>query len=60
MMKFYLDVLPRIPAKRGNEPSQYCITTYQQAIAFFKENKKDQVALVLEAKLAQIKTGSGR
>jgi hypothetical protein len=57
LAKFYLDVLPMIPPKRGKEPSAYCIKMYEQAIAFFKENQKDKIASGLEAKLAVVKAG---
>jgi hypothetical protein len=57
LAQFYLDVLPTIPGKRGNKPSQYCIKMYEQAIAFFKENHKDKVVPALEAELARVKNG---
>ncbi len=57
LAKFYLDVLPAIPTKRGKEPSQYCIKMYEQAIAFFKDNRKDKVASQLETQLAQVRAG---
>jgi hypothetical protein len=55
--KFYLDVLPAIPAKRGGDPSAYCIKMYEQAVAFFKENQKDKVAAQLKSQLARIRRG---
>jgi hypothetical protein len=56
--RFYLDVLPAIPRRRGDQPSQYCIRMYEQAVAFFKEHGKDKVASTLEVQLAQVRGGS--
>jgi hypothetical protein len=58
--KFYLEVLPSIPRKRGDEPSAYCIKMYEQAIAFFKENQKDKVATALETELDRVRRGERR
>jgi hypothetical protein len=55
--KFYLDVLTRIPPKRGDEPSPYCISMYEQAIEFFKGQKKDKVAADLETNLRLVMAG---
>jgi hypothetical protein len=57
--KFYQELLPVIKPSRAGEVSQYCVNMYEQAIAFFKENKKDKVATELESKLATIKRGKG-
>jgi hypothetical protein len=55
--KFYLDILPAVPAKRGSEPSTYCIKMYEQAIAFFKDNQKDKVVAQLQTQLDRVKRG---
>jgi hypothetical protein len=55
--KFYLDVLSRIPPTRGDEPSKYCISMYEQAIEFYKEQKKDKTVADLEAQLRVVKAG---
>jgi hypothetical protein len=57
LAKFYLDVLARIPPTRGDEPSKYCISMYEQAIAFFKDQKKDKTVAELEAQLCVVKAG---
>ena len=49
--QFYLKVLQMIPPKRGSEPSHYCISMFQQAIAFFRENNNAKVATQLENQL---------
>jgi hypothetical protein len=58
--KLYLDVLGHIPVKRGSAPSKYCISMYEQAIAFFKDNGKERVAARLEAQLALVKASKAR
>jgi hypothetical protein len=55
--KFYLDVLARIPPTRGDEPSRYCVSMYEQAIEFFKGQKKDKVVGELEGQLRLVKAG---
>lgn len=64
LVDFYLRVLPKIPATRMGEVSQYCIKMHEQAIAFLKEHKqllgkdkKETAIPALEARLAQIKAG---
>jgi hypothetical protein len=57
LSKFYLGVLARIPPTRGDEPSQYCISMYEQAITFYKEQKRDKTAADLEAQLRLVKAG---
>jgi hypothetical protein len=58
--KFYLEVLARIPPTRGDEPSKYCISMYEQAIEFFKEQKRDRTVAELEGQLRAIKAGKKR
>jgi hypothetical protein len=58
LARFYLEVLPKVPTKRGDEVSQHCVNMYQKAIAFFKENKKDKEADALSNALARIKAGA--
>lgn len=55
LTKFYLQVLPLIPATRGNEISDYCVKVHTQAIEFFKQNGKVKEAQAAEQRLAQIK-----
>lgn len=59
LAKFYLETLPRIPAKRGDEVSKYCVAMHEQAIAFLKENGKAKEAGLVEQNLTRIKA-SGR
>jgi hypothetical protein len=59
LARFYLEVLPKVPRKRGSEPSQYCIKLYEKAVAFFKENNRPREAALLEQQLALIAQGRG-
>lgn len=56
LVKFYQEILPKIPPKRGDEVSKYCVKMYEQAVAFLKEYKKDREAAVVEQQLARIKS----
>src|SRR5262249_30604261 len=57
LVKFYQELLPRIPAKRGDEVSKYCVKMYEQAVAFYKENNKSREATAAEQQLARVKSG---
>jgi hypothetical protein len=54
----YLELLKKVPPKRGDEPSKYAIQMYEQAIKFFKDQKgKEKTVKDLEARLASVKSG---
>lgn len=55
LVKFYQEILPRIPAKRGDEISNYCLKMHEQAVAFFKENNKPKEATATEQQLFRIR-----
>ena len=55
LAKFYLEVLPHIPPKRGDEVSKYCVTMHEQAIAYLKEHGKAKEAGLVEQNLARVK-----
>jgi hypothetical protein len=59
LAKFYVQILPQIPPKRGDEVSEYCVKMYQQAVDFFKKNGKAKEADVLELQMNRIKQGRG-
>ncbi|HUR55828.1 MAG TPA: hypothetical protein VMZ71_16950, partial [Gemmataceae bacterium] len=48
MTKFYLEILPRIPPRRGDEVSKFCVTMHEQAITFLKDNGKPKDAALVE------------
>lgn len=55
LAKFYFEVLPTIPTKRGDEVSKYCVTMHEQAIAFLKDNGKTKEGTSVEQTLTRIK-----
>jgi hypothetical protein len=57
MAKFYLEVLPRVPARRGDEVSKYCVKLHEQAIAYLKDNNKTKELALVEQNLAKVKSG---
>jgi hypothetical protein len=57
MAKFYLEILPRVPARRGDEVSAYCVKLHEQAIEYFKDAKKPREAATIEQSLARVKGG---
>ena len=36
--KFYLEILPRVPPRRGAEVSEYCVKLHEQAATFLRDN----------------------
>jgi hypothetical protein len=55
--KFYLEFLPTVPKRRGDEVSKYCISMHEQAVEFFEANKKSQEALLVKQQLQGIVSG---
>ena len=60
LSRFYINVLSRIPPMRGDSPSEYCISMYEQAIDFLRENQQARVADQLAAQLQIIKSKKPR
>lgn len=59
LAKFYLEFLPRVPKTRGDEVSEYCVKTHEQAARFFRANRKEKEAAAVEQALARLKGGRG-
>jgi hypothetical protein len=55
MAKFYLEILPRVPARRGDEVSAYCVKLHEQAVEYLKEAKKPKEAAAVEQSLARVR-----
>jgi hypothetical protein len=55
MAKFYLEILPKVPARRGDEVSAYCVKLHEQAIEYLKDVKKTKEAATVEQSLARVK-----
>jgi hypothetical protein len=57
MAKFWLELLPKVPARRGDEVSEYCVKLHQQAITYLKDTNKPKDAALVEQSLARVKGG---
>ena len=57
MARFWLELLPKVPARRGNEVSEYCVKLHEQAVAYLKENNKPKELATAEQSLAKVKSG---
>lgn len=57
MGKFYQEILPKVPPRRGNEVSTYWVKMIEKAIAFFKDLNKLKEAESLERQLSAIRSG---
>lgn len=57
MAKFYLEILPKVPPRRGDEVSGYCVKLHEQAIAYLKGANRAKDAAVVEQSLARVKSG---
>ena len=55
MAKFYLEILPKVPARRGDEVSEYCVKLHEQAVAYLKDAKKTKELATVEQSLARVK-----
>ena len=57
MAKFWLEILPRVPPKRGSDVSEYCVKLHEQAITYLKDTNKPKDAAIVEQSLAKVKGG---
>lgn len=57
MTKFWMEILPKVPPRRGDEVSEYCVKLHQQAITYLKDNNKSKEMAVVEQSLAKVKSG---
>ncbi|MEO1615910.1 MAG: hypothetical protein AAFV88_08690 [Planctomycetota bacterium] len=55
LLAFYRQFLPVIQQKRGDSPSQYCISMYERGIERFRESGDQTTANQLQAKLIKLK-----
>jgi hypothetical protein len=55
MTQFWLEILPRVPARRGADVSDYCVKLHEQAIAYLKENNKSKDAALVEQNLTRVR-----
>ncbi|MGL6075494.1 MAG: hypothetical protein ACRC8S_15175 [Fimbriiglobus sp.] len=57
LAKFYLEFLPAVPKRRGDEVSKYCVKMHEQAIEFFDSNNKPRESAAVKAQLQGILSG---
>jgi hypothetical protein len=57
MAKFYGELLPKVPARRENMVSAYCVKLHEQAIAYLTETGHKKEAAAVEQSLARVKGG---
>jgi hypothetical protein len=60
MAKFYLEILPRVPPRRGDEVSSYCVKLHEQAIGYLKDNNHAKDAALVEQNLTKVKAGKAQ
>lgn len=54
IVQFYATFLPKIPQKRGDSPSEYCIAMYQRGISLFQSAGQTQLAQQYSAALTTL------
>lgn len=54
LIQFYQQFLPKIPQKRGDSPSEYCVQMYKRGIQRFQEAGLTQVVQLYQAQLAKL------
>ncbi|MBN9117925.1 MAG: hypothetical protein J0I06_01955 [Planctomycetes bacterium] len=57
MAKFWLEILPKVPTRRGDAVSEYCVKLHEQAIANLQEINRPKDAAVVEQSLKKVKSG---
>lgn len=57
MAKFWLEILPKVPARRGDAVSEYCVKLHEQGLAYLKDVNKPKDAALVEQSLARVKSG---
>jgi hypothetical protein len=57
LMGFYTKLLPLVPTKRLEWPSQYCISVHEKALALFEQCGEVQLAALCRSRLEAIKAG---
>jgi len=57
LVAFYADFLPRIPKRRGNMASDYCMAMYRRGIERFKAAGAEKLVATYESELAKLVSG---
>lgn len=59
LIRFYQGFLPRVPPKRGERPSRYCMDMYRRGIEIFTKYGQVRAAQMLELQLRELESGGG-
>jgi hypothetical protein len=59
LIQFYVEVLPLVPKKRGNEPSPFAIKMFERGVGVFNRYNQPQLAAAAQAELANVRAGVG-
>lgn len=54
LAQFYVQFIPKLPKKRGSDPSSFCVEMYEKAITLFERLENPQAAAKFRAELRQI------
>ncbi|QJW97639.1 hypothetical protein [Frigoriglobus tundricola] len=57
MANFWMELLQKVPPRRGTDVSEYCVKIHQQAIAYLKDANRPKEAAAAEQSLARVKGG---
>jgi hypothetical protein len=57
MASFWVEILQKVPPRRGNEVSAYCVKIHEQAITYLKDANRPKEAAAAEQSLAKVKGG---
>jgi len=57
MANFWIEILQKVPPRRGNDVSEYCVKIHQQAITYLKDANRPKEAAAAEQSLARVKGG---
>lgn len=60
LVGFYVETLPLVPQKRGNDPSPFAIKMFERAVDVFNRCNQPQLAQAAQIELEKIKAGNGR
>jgi hypothetical protein len=60
LIGFYQQFLPKIPQKRGNDPSAYCMKMYERAVSRFTEAGAAQLAQGVQMQLRMLEASKPR
>lgn len=57
MTKFWIEILPKVPKRRGDEVSPYCVKLHEQALTYLRDNNKTKEVAQVEQWLAVVRSG---